>query len=236
MSSRIFLCNAIFALVVSQCGSQHIPTVMLKQAAENLLESPFQHEAHQSRQRSGLALIDIPTAEDLLIRRLQGELSLRVQDNWLSINDPQRWIILQEKGAALQILKSFTLIKDNMIELEQQVNINEVEKILNNLSLDKEEMRSWLSLWGRLRREVGQIAQLYNYFKAYVDNPAKYVDRGDTLKDFSSSIVKSSVEDRSMQSMLNNFHDAVIPEDSQMKHLFPYLHSLLSKVVDFLKT
>lgn len=209
-----------------------MPTVMLKQAAEALLESPFQKEALQSHQMSGLARIDIPTAEDLLIRRLQGELSLRIQDNWLSINDPQRWIILKDKGAALQILKSFTLIKDNMIELENSININEVEKILNNLRLNKEEMRHWLSLWGRLRREVGQIAQLYNYFKAYVDNPAKYVDRGDSVfSDFSSSIVKSSVEDRSMQNMLNNFHDAVIPEDSQKKHLFPYLHSLLSKVV-----
>jgi len=201
---------------------------MLKQAAEELLETSF--KSQQRQERSGLARIDIPAAEDLLIRRLQGELTLRIEDTWLSINDPQRWAILNAKpnGPEVQILKSFTSIKDKMMELEKSVNINEVEKILNNMNLDKEDARTWLGVWSGLRRQVGQIAQLYNFFRGYVDTPEKYKDEA-VFEDFASSIVKSSVEERSMQNMLNNFHQAVIPEDSQTKHLFPYLHSLLSE-------
>ena len=102
---------AILSSLLLRCSSQHIPTVMLKQAAEELLETSF--ISQQRQQSSGLARIDIPAAEDLLIRRLQGELTLRIEDTWLSINDPQRWAILNAKpnGPEVQILKSFTSIK-----------------------------------------------------------------------------------------------------------------------------
>ena len=80
---------------------------------------------------SGLAKIDIPSAEDLLIRRLQGELSRRVEDNWQSINDPQRWQILNKDGkASSRILKSFTKLKEKMADLERDVNIKTVENML----------------------------------------------------------------------------------------------------------
>ena len=136
-----------------------MPTVLLKQAAEELLETAFASTSRDST--SGLARIEIPAAEDLLIRRLQGELALRVEDNWRSINDPQRWEILQTKGASKQILKSFRLLKDKMAELERDTNIPAVEKILNDLQVSSNEMSSWVNFWDILRRKVGQIRHLW---------------------------------------------------------------------------
>ena len=207
-----------------------MPTVLLKQAAEELLETSFASTSRDSA--SGLARIEIPAAEDLLIRRLQGELALRVEDNWRSINDPQRWEILQTKGASKQILKSFRLLKDKMAELERHTNIPAVEKILNDLQVSSNEMSSWVNFWDVLRRKVGQIAQLYNFFRGYVEKTDGATDR--VLQDFATSIVKSSVEERTMKNMLISFHEAVIPKDSQKKELFPYFQSLLAKVLTFI--
>ena len=207
-----------------------MPTVLLKQAAEELLETSFASTSRDSA--SGLARIEIPAAEDLLIRRLQGELALRVEDNWRSINDPQRWEILQTKGASKQILKSFRLLKDKMAELERDTNIPAVEKILNDLQVSSNEMSSWVNFWDVLRRKVGQIAQLYNFFRGYVEKTDGATDR--VLQDFATSIVKSSVEERTMKNMLISFHEAVIPKDSQKKELFPYFQSLLAKVLTFI--
>ena len=203
---------------------QHMPTVLLKQAADKLMESPFTSRDSAS----GLARIEIPAAEDLLIRRLQGELALRVEDNWRSINEPQRWQILQSKGASKQILKSFSLLKDKMAELERDTNIPAVEKILNDLQVSSNEMNGWVNFWDVLRRKVGQIAQLYNFFRGYIEKPDGATDR--VLQDFATSVVKSSVEERTMKNMLISFHEAVIPKDSQKKELFPYFQSLLAKV------
>ena len=223
-------------------------------------------------QESGYARLEIPEAEDLLIRRLQeksqkqndhscaplhifsfigfldsdfkgafqlfdfqfwlfgqGELSKRVEDNWRSINDPQRWQILQGKGASHQILKSFKDLRQAMEELETDINIPAVEKALNNIKLDPEDTQTWINVWDDLRRKVGTIAQLYNYFKGYIDNSDATEDS--TLQDFSSSIAMSSVKERSMKNMLDSFHQAVTPEDSQKRQLFPYFQTILSKVV-----
>jgi len=216
------------SIVLTSFGQQHLPTILLKQAANELLESPLAQEALKQDKLSGLAKIDIPSAEDLLIRRLQGELSRRVEDNWLSINDPQRWQILnKDKKASPRILKSFSKLKEKMAELETDINIRTVEKMLNNLQLDRDDMQTWLNLWDDLRRSVGQIALLYNYFRGYVDKPDTTSEQ--TLEDFAMSITQSSVEVRLMQNMLNSFHIAVVPQDSQKKQLFPYFHSLMSK-------
>jgi len=222
------------SIVLTSFGQQHLPTILLKQAADELLESPFTQEALKQDKLSGLAKIDIPSAEDLLIRRLQGELSRRVEDNWLSINDPQRWQILnKDKKASPRILKSFSKLKEKMAELETDINIRTVEKMLNNLQLDRDDMQTWLNLWDDLRRSVGQIALLYNYFRGYVDKPDTTLEQ--TLEDFAMSITQSSVEVRLMQNMLNSFHIAVVPQDSQKKQLFPYFHSLMSKVKHSIK-
>ena len=216
----------VVVVVVGPSLGQHLATVMLKQAADTLLQSPFASSAAAAG--SGLARIELPAAEDLLIRRLQGELSLRVEDNWRSIKDPQRYQILQSKGAATQILKSFVLLNTKMLELERDTNIHAVEKILNNLNVGKDEMQNWLRVWDDLRRKVGQIAQLYNYFRGYVNNPDN--TEAAVLQDFASSITQSSVQDREMRNMLISFHEAVVSGDSQSSDLFPYLNSLLSKV------
>jgi len=213
-------------LVIQHVSGQHLTTVLLKQAADELLEAPF---AESRSQGSGLARIEIPEAEDLLIRRLQGELSLRVEDNWRSINDPQRYQILQKKGASKQILKSFQNLKEKMEELEKATNTAAVEDALNSIKLDQEDLRTWLNVWDNLRRKVGQIAQLYTYLKGYVNKFDSTDDR--TLEDFASSITQyqSSIKSRSMMTMLENFHEAVSPEDSHERHLFPYFQSILSK-------
>merc|ERR1711962_182922 len=172
-----------------------------------------------------LSRVEIPSAEDLLIRRLQGELSIRVEDNWRSLDDPQRWTILKSKGAPKQILKSFERIKNSSLKLEQDVAVEAVEQALN--SLDIEEREEWVLYWDNVRREVGKIAQLYNYFRGYMESDS--IDNS-TLQDFATSVTQSTVQGQdSLPKMLDLFHTTVCPTESSSKHLFPYLHSILEE-------
>jgi len=183
----------------------------------------------QLQNSSGIALsrVEVPSPEDLLIRRLQGTLSLRVQDNWLSLNEPQRWAILNSKGAAKQILKSFEQIKNKSLQLEEDVDVEGVEKALNSLDLSSEDREEWVLYWDNVRREVGKIAQLYNYFRGYIES-ANTEDS--TLQDFATSVIGSTIPGQdTLPKMLELFHRTVSPTESSDKHLFPYLHSILEE-------
>jgi len=221
-------------VVVALCGlcltvgqQQHMPSVLLKQAADALLHAPFMQHLQQYEVNQGLSRIEIPSPEDLVIRRLQGELALRVDDNWQSLNDPQRWAIMQTKNPAKQILKSFENIKIKASDLEKEIDVEAMEEVLNNLSLPTEDMVTWVRYWDDLRKKVGQVAQLYNYFKGYIEKPEAVNEN--TLEDFATSVTLTSVQDRSLQSMLDMFHNSVSPTEAPTKSLFPYLHSLTAK-------
>eukprot|EP00090_Calanus_glacialis_P044576 TRINITY_DN7968_c0_g1_i1.p1 TRINITY_DN7968_c0_g1~~TRINITY_DN7968_c0_g1_i1.p1 ORF type:complete len:702 (-),score=219.95 TRINITY_DN7968_c0_g1_i1:63-2168(-) len=222
----------VFVVLAAACGlvaAQHMPSVLIKQAADSLLHAPFMQHLQQYQVNQGLGRIEIPSPEDLIIRRLQGELALRVDDNWQSLNDPQRWAIMQTKDPAKQILKSFEKIKLKAAQLEKEIDVEAMETVLNNLSLPSEDMVDWVRFWDKLRKKVGQIAQLYNYFRGYIEKP-EAVNKN-TLQEFATSATQSSVKDRSLQNMLDLFHSTVVPtqETSTTKSLFPYLHSLTSK-------
>ena len=60
-------------------------------------------------------------------------------------------------------------------------------------------------------------------FKGYVDNPEG--TRVNTLRDFATSITKSTVEERKMTSMLEDFHKTIVGDKA-----FPYLLNVFSKV------
>merc|ERR550519_616910 len=216
-------------------GQQNMPAVLLKQAADSILQAPFmQHLTQYDVNNQVLSRIEIPSPEDLVIRRLQGELALRIDDNWQSLNDPQRWAIMQTKDPAKQILKSFEKIKEKAAELEKDIDVPAMEDVLNNLSLRAEDMATWVQYWDNLRKRVGQIAQLYNYFRGYIDKPDAV--NKNTLQDFASSVTQSAAEDRSLQNMLDLFHETVIPSETPTKSLFPYLHSLTAKAGQHLCT
>lgn len=211
--------NLIFLITTLGCTSaaaQKLTTVLLKQAAEEILKSPLTSEPEAAR-------LEGARATDLLINRLQAELSLRITNNWRSITDPQRWQILESKGAAEEVLRSFLLIRTKVEELEDTINVQELQNTLNEVVLEREDMSQWITFWDNFKRKVGQIAQLYNYFKGYVDNPEGTEDN--TLRDFATSITKSTVAGRTMTSMLQDFHQTIVEEKT-----FPYLRDILAKV------
>ena len=211
--------NLIILLTfLASATPQKLTTVLLKQAAQDILTSPL-----SSAQEQETAQLEVGRSTDLLINRLQAELLLRVSDTWRSLTDPQIRQIWMGKGAAGEVLKSFHLIRTNVEELEDSINVEELQNILNKLSLDREDMSEWITFWDNFKRKVGQIAQLYNYFKGYVDNPED--TRVNTLRDFATSITKSTVEERKMTSMLEDFHKTIVEDKA-----FPYLLNVFSKV------
>ena len=211
--------NLIILLTfLSSATTQKLTTVLLKQAAQDILTSPLSSAQGQEKET-----LEVGRATDLLINRLQAELLLRVSDTWRSLTDPQIRQIWMGKGAAGEVLKSFHLIRTNVEELEDSINVEELQNILNKLSLDREDMSEWIKFWDNFKRKVGQIAQLYNYFKGYVDNPEG--TRVNTLRDFATSITKSTVEERKMTSMLEDFHKTIVGDKA-----FPYLLNVFSKV------
>ena len=214
-----FICLLAF-LVVVMASNQHLPSLILKQAADELMAAPFGKSEPQYQHGPNSARVEAPTAQDLLIGRLQGELVLRVEDNWMSLNDPQRWAIMQTKDPAKQILKSFEQIKTSSAELEDTVNVEDLERALNGLDLEGEVRDEWVPFWEAVRREVGKIAQFYNYFKGYIESGDI---SGDSLFDFATSVTTASP---SLSSMLQSLHQTVQPNNSS-KQLFPFLHKLL---------
>jgi len=216
-----FICLLAF-LVVVMASNQHLPSLILKQAADELMAAPFGKSEPQYQHGPNSARVEAPTAQDLLIGRLQGELALRVEDNWMSLNDPQRWAIMQTKDPAKQILKSFEQIKTSSAELEDTVNVEDLERALNGLDLEGEVRDEWVPFWEAVRREVGKIAQFYNYFKGYIESGDI---SGDSLFDFATSVTTASP---SLSSMLQSLHQTVQPNDSS-KQLFPFLHKLLEE-------
>ena len=211
--------NLIILLTfLSSATTQKLTTVLLKQAAQDILTSPLSSAQGQEKET-----LEVGRSTDLLINRLQAELLLRVSDTWRSLTDPQIRQIWMGKGAAGEVLKSFHLIRTNVEELEDSINVEELQNILNKLSLDREDMSEWITFWDNFKRKVGQIAQLYNYFKGYVDNPEG--TRVNTLRDFATSITKSTVEERKMTSMLEDFHKTIVGDKA-----FPYLLNVFSKV------
>ena len=209
-------CLFIAILGVSSILAQKLSTVLLAQAGQDILKSPFSPSPE-------LARLEVPRATDLLISRLQAELSLRISDNWRSVTDPQRRHVLESKGAAGEILRTFHLLRTKVEELEYSINVEELQNTLNRVSLDREDMSKWIKFWDNFKRKVGQIAQLYNYFKGYVDSPENTEDS--TLRDFATSITKSTVAGRTMISMLEDFHKTIVDQNT-----FPYLGDILSKV------
>ena len=206
----------IFSTILTTALSQKLTTVLLKQAAEEILTTPLSSPPEVAR-------LEVPRATDLLISRLQGELSLRVTDSWKDLTDPQKYQILQNKGAAKEILKRFKTLKTNVDDLEFSINVERLQNTLNGLALETKDMSRWITFWDNFKRKVGQIAQLYNYFKGYVDSPDSTGDS--TLRDFATSITKSTVAGRTMTSMLEEFHQTIVEDKT-----FPYLHQILSKV------
>ena len=214
-----FICLMATMMATLVMGNdQHVPALILKQAADQLMAAPFGKSEPQYQH--GPSRVEVPSAQDLLIRRLQGELALRVEDNWLSLNDPQRWAIMQTKDPARQILKSFVQIKTSSARLEEAVNVEGLERALNGLQLEGEARDEWVPFWETVRREVGKIAQFYNYFKGYIEREDI---SGDSLLDFATSVTTASP---SLSSMLQSLHQTVQPTDTS-KHLFPFLHKLL---------
>lgn len=214
----------VLCIAVGARAEEHLTSLLLKQAADELRAAPFPSSEPQYHP-GGLARVEVPSPQDLLLSRLQGELELRVEDNWLSLNDPQRWAIMQTKDPAKQILKSFEQIKNSSTILEESVNVEGLEKVLNGLNLSGEERDQWIPYWEDVRREVGKIAQLYNYFRGYIEDPETSAS---ALQDFATSVSLASVPGReSLSALLDTFHETVCTKETARRQLFPYLALIL---------
>jgi len=214
MAGPALVLLSLLALARPARPARHTPALLLKQAADSLAAAPLQGV--------GLARVELPSQEDLVIRRLQGELARRVADNWQSLNEPQRWAIMQSKGAAQQILRSFSRIRVEAAALEAAVNVVETELALNSLT-----SAAWTQTWDELRREVGQIAQLYNHFRGFVATSTTAAEAA--LRDFAVTVARPRSAERSLQAMLDRFHSAVVPGPAGGRALLPFLHSILSQ-------
>ena len=82
--------------------------------------------------------------------------------------------------------------------------------------------------WDELRREVGQIAQLYNHFRGFVATSTTAAEAA--LRDFAVTVARPRSAERSLQAMLDRFHSAVVPGPAGGRALLPFLHSILSQV------
>ena len=138
--------------IVVVANSHVRPTVLLKQAVEDLVLEPLNLAPAQFT--GDVDRMDNPGPADLLLSRLQVDLATRVEDNWEAINNQQRWAILNSKGPETQILKSFLTIEEGVTEMEASVRQSRAEEMLNNLELPAAVMIEWSRYWDTVRKEV----------------------------------------------------------------------------------
>jgi len=223
---------AVMCLVLAGMDCQdHLTTKLLKQAADSLA-SPVRDALVPGSDvgpvDSYLLRTQAPGHLDLLVRRLQATLQAQVEDNWRAISEPQRFNILKSKDPVVQILKSFQTVLLHIEDVERVTEASRVESQLNNLEISPlQTMREWIRYWDNLRKYIGQIGQLFSYFRGYVQNPD--TSSKVSLNDFVSSLVEKRVMDGSLTNMLDTFHGLVVRQQTNDSSLFHFLNQIFTE-------
>jgi len=216
-----------FALLET-CVCQELATQLMKEALDKL-HSPLKDlvSGDKSQVYQVFSRLPEPHHLDLLVRRLQVNLDAQVADNWRAIDEPQRFAILKSKDPVVQILKSFQPVLAEMEQLEGRTEGSVVETQLNNLDVRPADTRQvWVRYWDAVRKYIGQVGQLFTYFRGYVQQPEQ-ISAGN-INDFVSSLVQTSVKERSLSNMLHTFHTTVIRQETNFT-LFSFLSQIFFK-------
>ena len=113
--------------VFENCNSKDHSAVLLANAGQNVAFQPLVNGAHGAQNSSHTQIFEEQAHfDDLATTRLQVRTNDVVDMLWKKINDPQRFAILKEKGAAEEVLKIFARLKNDIDSLESKIKTAKV--------------------------------------------------------------------------------------------------------------
>ena len=131
----------LFFTLIQTCNSKDHSAVLLANAGQNVAFQPLVNGAQGAQNSSHTQIFEEQAHfDDLATTRLQVRTNDVVDMLWKKINDPQRFAILKEKGAAEEVLKIFGRLKSDIDSLDSKIKTAKVRIKTYNF------VRSWLYL------------------------------------------------------------------------------------------
>ena len=104
-----------------------IPTknsaVLLAKAGQDLAFKPLMNRPVETNNPD---FVEPARFDDLATTRLQVKTNDVIDKIWENINEPRRFVIIKEKGAAKEVLKLFGLLQNDIYSLGSQITRSEV--------------------------------------------------------------------------------------------------------------
>ena len=117
----------LFLTLIQNCNSKDHSAVLLANAGQNVAFQPLVNGAQGAQNSSHTQIFEEQAHfDDLATTRLQVRTNDVVDMLWKKINDPQRFAILKEKGAAEEVLKIFARLKNDIDSLESKIKTAKV--------------------------------------------------------------------------------------------------------------
>ena len=117
----------IFCTLTQNCNSKDHSAVLLANAGQNVAFQPLVNGAQGAQNSSHTQIFEEQAHfDDLATTRLQVRTNDVVDMLWKKINDPQRFAILKEKGAAEEVLKIFGRLKSDIDSLDSKIKTAKV--------------------------------------------------------------------------------------------------------------
>lgn len=118
---------SLFLSLVRNCNSVDHSAILLANAGQDVAFQPLINGLQGSQNSSHTPIFEEQAHfDDLATTRLQVRTNDVVDMLWKKINDPQRFAILKEKGAAEEVLKIFGRLKNDIDALDSRIKATKV--------------------------------------------------------------------------------------------------------------
>ena len=117
----------IFLSLLRNCNSVDHSAILLANAGQDVAFQPLVNGLQGTQNSSHTPIFEEQAHfDDLATTRLQVRTNDVVDMLWKKINDPQRFAILKEKGAAEEVLKIFARLKNDIDALDSRIKTAKV--------------------------------------------------------------------------------------------------------------
>ena len=120
----------LFLSLLRNCNSVDHSAILLANAGQDVAFQPLVNGIQGTRNSSHTPIFEEQAHfDDLATTRLQVRTNDVVDMLWKKINDPQRFAILKEKGAAEEVLKIFARLKNDIDALDSRIKTAKVIRV-----------------------------------------------------------------------------------------------------------
>jgi len=135
-----------------------------------------------------------------------------VEKIWETLDNEQRFAIIQEKGVEKEVLKMFRLtIQSGVFSVDNYISRSKIKQALKSLSLTSTASpasTNWRQVWGSIHEMTEKIGLFYTHFDKHMWSAEGQVTRL-AIEDFAKSIIQPN---NGIASALNNLNRLIVPK------------------------